>query len=104
MLCKNWEDWILKNRQNLACKISLFILKIAYLAQFPTDFNNLDLKAKLGYALSKTKEILKIKQKPFFLPDDQEKYSCFIKREMHNKRGIFKNELCLDDQWANLIL
>ena len=26
------------------------------------------------------------------------KYSCSIKREMHNKRGFFKNEICLHCQ------
>ena len=30
------------------------------------------------------------------------KYSCLIKREMHNKRGFFENEICLDCKWANL--
>ena len=29
-------------------------------------------------------------------------YSCSIKREMYNKRGFFKNEICLDCQCANL--
>ena len=32
----------------------------------------------------------------------QKKYSCLIKREMHNKRGFFKSEIWLDCQWANL--
>ena len=36
------------------------------------------------------------------LPGDSKKYSCLIKREMRNKRGFFKNEICLDSQWANL--
>ena len=48
-------------------KFFLFNFKRAYLAQFSTDVSNLDSKSKLGYALSKTKVIMKIKQKPFVL-------------------------------------
>ena len=29
---------------------------------------------------------------------DLRKYSCLIKHEMHNERGFFKNEKCLDCQ------
>ena len=32
----------------------------------------------------------------------QKKYSCLIKRKMHNKRGIFKIKIVLNYQWTNL--
>ena len=38
----------------------------------------------------------------YTVPGDLKKYSCFIKRKMHNKRVIFKIETCLDYQCANL--
>ena len=28
----------------------------------------------------------------------QKRYSCLIKHKLHNKRGIFKNEICFDCQ------
>ena len=33
---------------------------------------------------------------------DPKKYSCLIKREVYNKGGFFKNEICFDYQRANL--
>ena len=49
----------------------MFNFKIVYLTQFSTDSNNLlqslVSKSKLRYAFSKTREILKIKQKTFVL-------------------------------------
>ena len=36
------------------------------------------------------------------LPGDPKKYSCLIKRKIHNKRGFYKNEICLDCRWADL--
>ena len=38
------------------------------------------------------------------IPGDPKKYSCLIKRKMHNQRGIFKIETFLNHQWANLNL
>ena len=40
---------------------------MVYFTQLSRDFNNLDLRAKLGYALYKIREILKIKQNAFDL-------------------------------------
>ena len=38
----------------------------------------------------------------WYAPGDPKKYSSLIKHEMHNKRGFFKNEICLDCQRADL--
>ena len=37
-----------------------------------------------------------------YLPGDPKKYSCLIKRKMHNRRRIFKNQLFLDYQGADV--
>ena len=46
--------------ENTSIKFWMFNFKIVYLAQFSTDFSSPDLKSKLGYALFKIEEILKL--------------------------------------------
>ena len=48
-------------------KFCMFNFKIVYLAEFSADLKIIISKSKLGYSLSKIKEILKIKQKTFVL-------------------------------------
>ena len=101
-------------------------------ANFHLNEKNKISKSKLGSFLSDTHNILEIKQKAFVLllikcrtyfgthdscksifslfqwrcqfrtEWPRKKYSGLIKRKMHNKREIFKNEIFVDYQWTHL--
>ena len=71
MLCRNLEDWLLKNHQNLACKILNVQL---YNGVSRSVFNGLISESKLRNALFKIKEILKIKKKTFLLLSIKPRY------------------------------
>ena len=68
MLCRNLEDWLLKNHQNLACKILNVQL---YNGVSRSVFNGFISESKLRNALFKMKEILKIKKKDVSSTVDQ---------------------------------
>ena len=64
----------------------------------PCNESNNEQRRKYSFAIFKNENWTVIW---FCVQGDSKKYSCLVKREMHNKRELFKNEIRLECRWAN---